>query len=286
MIACLAVTAGLWMQAGGTPEPVRVWRADSIAYVQLREAGHVLLLYVDGLGRIRVLFPFGPDDGTAVAGDTPFAVPLLPEAQGNPATLVAIRSRWPFDFAALRTGFTWNYYDALLLQPTAGDPLAAVLDIAERVTDGRPFAYGVVTYSREGRVVARGPVREPQVCLGCVRPVPRVAVAAAPGGTNSVDCSNASLTNSFCGVNSGTVSITSVPPAAPAPPQPAYAPPMPVYVPLYVPIVVHGARPRFEQPVPPPSTAPRPSTARANPIVPRIVVPTGSDLRTFTGRRH
>src|SRR5207245_6632673 len=63
------------------------------------------------------------------------AVPLPLAAQGYPSTFVAVRSRWPFEFAALRAGSTWNYQDAFLLQPTAGDPLAALLDIADRVTD-------------------------------------------------------------------------------------------------------------------------------------------------------
>jgi hypothetical protein len=281
MIPYLAVAAGLLMQAAGAPQPVRLWRADSIAYVQLREPGHVLLLSVDAIGRIRVLFPFEPDYGTSVAGDTPFAVPLPPEAQGNPATLVAIRSRWPFEFAALRTGFTWNYYDAFLLQPTAGDPLAALLDIAERVTDGRPYAYGVVAYSKDGTAVARGPVRQPEVCLSCVRRATPVAAGAAAVASNAVDCSNASLTNSFCGVNSGIVSISSVPA-----PQVIYQPapaPTAVYVPYFVP-VVHGFRPRFVRTPPPAPAAPR-SQGVAFPIAPRLVAPSGAELRTFTGRR-
>jgi hypothetical protein len=281
MIPYFAVAAGLLMQAASAPQPVRLWRADSIAYVQLREPGHVLLLSVDALGRIRVLFPFEPDYGTSVAGDTPFAVPLPPEAQGNPATLVAIRSRWPFDFAALRTGFTWNYYDAFLLQPTAGDPLAAVLDIAERVTDGRPYAYGVVTYSGEGAVVARGPVRQPDVCLSCVRRATAVAVVGAAIPSN-VDCSNASLTNSFCGVNSGSVSITSVPAPAPQPQQVVYqSPPAPIYVPYFVPFA-RGMRRRFEPPSVTPPVAPR-SQGVAYPIAPRLVVPSPNQLGTFTG---
>lgn len=286
MLPSLAVTAGLLMQAAGAPQPdpVRVWRADSIAYVQLREPGHLLVLQADALGRIRVLFPFAPDDGTSIDGAVPFAVPVPPEAQGNPSTLVAIRSRWAFDFAALRIGSAWNYYEALLLQATAGDPLAALLDIAERVTDGRPYAYGVVTYSTEGTAVARGPVRPPEVCLSCVRSRTPVAVAPPAVPTNSVDCSNASFTNSFCGVATGSVSITSVP-AAPL--QPAYqpAPVAPVYVPYYLPIVVHRARPGFEPPAPPPPAAPPPSVGSAFPIAPRLVAPSPSELRTFSGRR-
>ncbi len=285
MIPCLAVMAGLLMQAAGAaqparaarvPDPVRVWRADSIAYVQLREPGHLLLLYADALGRIRVLFPLEPDYGTSVSGDTPFAVPLPPEAQGNPATFIAVRSRWPFDFAAVRAGSTWDYQNAWLLQATGGDPLAALLDISDRVTDGRPYDYGVAAYLRAGDFVARGSALQPDVCLGCVRRGISVATASAAAPTNAVDCTNASLTNSFCGVNSGSVSISSAPP-----PQVIYQPApasAPVYVPYFVPMV-HGFRPRFER-SPPPAPAPQRSQGVASPIAPRLLVPSSAELRT------
>jgi hypothetical protein len=291
MIPSLAVLVGLLQAAGHpvparaprAPDPVRVWRADSIAYVKLRDPGYVTLLYVDGVGRILVLYPLVPDDPTIMSTDALVALDLPPEAQGNPATLVAVRSRWPFDFASLRLGSWWDYQNALLLQPTAGDPLAAILDIAERVTGGRPYDYGEVTYSPEGTVVARGPVRQPDVCLSCVRH--GTPVAAVPAAANSVDCSNASLTNSFCGVNSGSVSITSTPAPAPQPQQVVYQPaPEPVYVPYVVPFG-HGMRRRFEpRPVAPP-VAPR-SQGVAYPIAPRLVVPSPSQLRTLTGRHR
>jgi hypothetical protein len=121
---------------------VRLWRTDSTLYVTLRQPGHLLLMHVDAIGRIDVLFPLVPDDGPGMPGDTTLAFDLSPIAEGNPATFVAVRSRWPFSFSVLRTGSDWDY-DALLLQPTAGDPLAAMLDIADRVTDGRPYDYGV-----------------------------------------------------------------------------------------------------------------------------------------------
>src|SRR5881396_3049189 len=243
MISTFAVTAGLLLQAGGNthlaraaraPDAVRVSRADSIAYITLREPGHLLLLNVDPIGRITVLFPFGPYDSTGVDASVPFAVPLPPEAQGNPATLIAIRSRWAFDFAALRggAGGTWNYQDAWLLQPTAGDPLGALLDIADRVTDGRPYDYGGVEYLRGGTMVAGRQPLAPTVCLSCVRHGTDVAAAPTASPTNAVDCSNALLTNSFCGVNSGSVSITSAPPAPQVIYQPAPAPAS-VYVPYF-----------------------------------------------------
>jgi hypothetical protein len=271
-------------RAPRAPDPVRVWRTDSTAYVTLQQPGHLLLLHVDGIGRIRVLFPLTPDDSTSATANAPVAVSLPPTAQGNPSTFVAVWSRWPFEFAALRSGPAWDYTDALLLLPTAGDPLAALLDIAERVTDGRPYDFGVVTYLGNGSVVARRTPLAPDVCLSCVRHGTAVAAVAAQAPTNAVDCSNASLTNSFCGVNSGSVSIASAPPP---PPQVVYqpAPAAPVYVPYFLPMT-HGFRRRFEQPPPPPvAPAPR-SQGVAYPIAPRLVVPSRSELGTFTGRHR
>jgi hypothetical protein len=291
MLPSLVVTIGLLVQAAGnshparapSPDPVRVWRTDSTLYVTLRQPGHVVLLHVDAIGRIRVLFPEDPYDSTLMSSDAPVAVSLPPTAQGDPATFVALRSRWPFEFSALQAGpgSTWDYDDALLLQPTAGDPLGALLDIADRITDGRPYDYGVVTYSREGTVSSRRAPLPPEVCLSCVRQGTPVAAAPALAPTTSVDCSNASLTNSFCGAASGSVSITSEP--SPQAYQPALPAPEPVYIPYYIPIVVHARR--FAPPV---STgpAPQPPAAIAFPIAPRLVVPSSAQLRTFTGRRH
>ena len=295
MIPSLVVMVGLLMQAAGNPlparatrapDPVRIWRVDSTVYVTLHEPGHLVLLNVDAIGRVGVLFPLNPGDSTSVSADEPFEIPVPPEAQGNPSTLVAVRSRWAFDFAALRAGSSWNYQDAWLLQPTAGDPLAALLDIADRVTGGRPYEYGVVAYMRDGSVAAgrRTPL-PPAVCLSCVRRGTDVAAPPAALPTNAVDCSNASLTNSFCGVNSGSVSITSVPQPGYQPP-PAAAP-APVYVPYYMPLgFAHGEHRRFERPILPAPPPPPPTVGAAYPIAPRLVVPSSAELRTYTGRRH
>jgi len=270
--------------------PIRVWRADSTVYVTLREPGHLVLLHVDAIGRIRVLFPLAPDDSTSISGDAPVAVPLPPSAQGNPSSFLAVRSRWPFEFEALQAGSAWNYRHAWLLQPTAGDPLAALLDIADRITDARPYDYGVVAYTRAGTVETRRVPLQPQVCLTCVRQGVPVAAVPAAVPTNAVDCSNASLTNSFCGASSGSVSITTAPQAAyqPAPP-PA---PAAVYVPYYLPVFVHGGPARFAHtfprvapPPPPRPPAPAPSVGVAYPIAPQLIVPSGSQLRTLAGRR-
>ncbi|HMJ58228.1 MAG TPA: hypothetical protein VK467_03780 [Gemmatimonadales bacterium] len=272
-----------------TAAPIRVWRTDSTVAVSLRDPGYVTLLHVSAEGRISVLFPLEPDLDTWVPGDTPLRMSLPPRAQGTAATFVAIRSSWPFDFTALRAGVaagsTWNYGGAWLLQPTAGDPLAALLDIAERVTDGRPYDYGATLYENRGTIANRRTPRQPDVCLSCVRHGTQVAAAPPAMATNAVDCANASLTNSFCGVNSGSVSITSAP-AAPAQLVYQTAPaPTAVYVPYFVP-VTHGFHQRFTPPLPPPA-APAQSASQgvAYPIAPRLIVPSSTQIRTITTRR-
>jgi hypothetical protein len=272
-----------------TAAPIRVWRTDSTVAVSLRDPGYVTLLHVSADGRISVLFPLEPDLDTFVPTETPLRMSLPPRAQGSAATFVAIRSNWPFDFAALRAGAgagaTWNYGGAWLLQPTAGDPLAALLDIADRVTDGRPYDYGAVAYENGGTVADRRTPRQPDVCLSCVRHGTQVAAAPTAMATNAVDCTNASLTNSFCGVNSGSVSITSAPAA---PPQLAYqpAPPAPaaVYVPYFVP-VTRGFHQRFAPPPPPAAPVQQSSQGVAYPIAPRLVVPSSGLIHTITTRR-
>src|SRR6266545_1342883 len=246
MVLTLVFAAALLVQTPHAPQPVGVWRSDSTLYVTLRQPGDLLVLHVDANGRIQVLFPASPDDGTAMlANDTLVVIPL---------------------------------------PPTAGDPLAALLDIADRVTDGRPYDFGVVAYTRAGVVEERRVPRQPLVCLSCVRRGTAVAEAPAVVPTTAVDCSNASLTNSFCGVANAAVSISSVPQVAYQPVPSALAP-APVYVPYYLPIVVRGAQRRFERPILPASRAPQPSAAIAFPIAPRLVVPSTSQLRTFGARR-
>ncbi|HET8713502.1 MAG TPA: hypothetical protein VFM23_07450 [Gemmatimonadales bacterium] len=276
MILALIGTVAMLQIPARAAEPVRVWRTDSTAHVSLRQSGHLLVLHVDAIGRIQVLYPLTPDDTFAVSSGSALEIALPPTAQGNPATFLAIRSRWAFDYSAVRWGSWWDYQNALLLQPTAGDPLAALLEIADRVSDGRPYDFAEATYGRGGALIARGPVEQPDVCWTCTRPrpAPPAAVAAA---TTSVDCTNATLTNSFCGVASAPVTISA--PAAPASPAPAAYPPAPApaYVPYYLPVFVHHARPRVVEPPPPSRPAPR-SMGVAYPIVPRRIVPSSSAL--------
>lgn len=279
MLSALLLSIAVAVQApAATSQPVRLWRTDSVAFVSLQKPGRLLVMHVDAIGRIQVLYPLTPDDTFPVSNQAPLEVSLPPSAEGNPATFIAVRSRWPFDFSSVQLGSWWDYQNALLLQPTAGDPLAALLEIADRVTDGRPYDFAEATYGRDGVVIARGPVEQPQVCWTCTRPRPVPTVVAATAGTNSVDCTNATLTNSFCGVASAPVTISAPPP--PAPPTAAYQQPAQVPTTYYAyPYYFWSTRGvGFDRPMNPPPSLPR-SQGVASPIAPRVVVPSSSSLR-------
>jgi hypothetical protein len=280
MMVHLLLGLGLLVQ-GPTASPVRVWLPDTLrpvgdpmrVYVALRDTSHLVVLHVDASGRIRVLFPRSPTDPDLVPGGQTFAVTGSEEGvtfrvpvpgTGN---VLAVRSRSPFRFEGLTAGRRWDYEHALVFLPTAGNPFAALLDIADRMADGEAYNYDLAAYRTPGAVATR-PVAPDSVCFSCLtaRQQTRRAAAstgesdnsaiaidhsyaAAPGGT-VVDCSSATLVDSFCGVQDNSVSTTveetavdqstSVaypvytplffalrrgrrPPRAPAPPQPAIA---------------------------------------------------------------
>ncbi len=261
MILALAGTLGLLAQTAAlaasppTPKaaPIRVWIADSTVFISLRDPGYLTVLQVDPVGRIRVLFPINPGDNAAASGGATFALAAPLGTEDGTGTILAARARRPLQVAGLRAGSFWDYNDGLLFQPTAGNPLAALLDIADRMADGGSFDFDVTTY----RTGDRGPVAAPDpqlttpVCLGCVRSYPAEQQSTVViDQSNTVDCSSAVLVNSFCGVVDNRVTNTYVyNEVAPAP--------APIYVPYYVPVFI----PRRRQPSPPP---PPPQRTLAN----------------------
>jgi Domain of unknown function (DUF4384) len=280
--------------------PVRVWLPDTMlsvgaigrVYVQMQEAGHLAVLHVEPSGRIRVLFPARPiDDDLVEAGGT-FVVSGLGDsatfrvAAPGVGTLVAVRSWTPLHYDALRAGDQWDYAHALLLQPTAGVPLAAALDIADRLADGAAYVYDIAEYRTPGAVVAR---RTPpdSVCFSCLAArhtgMHPDAGGSAPGttlsvdqsdatlpGTYVVDCSDATVDNALCGVQDNR-SYTTVEQTDVAPPE-RYA--YPVYLPLFIRNRRMG-RPRRGVPPPTPAVALnlRRVAGRIVPPPPRRVAP-------------
>src|SRR3989442_8768547 len=134
-----------------TAASVRVWLSDSNyqvgararVFVTLHDPGYLVVLHADAAGRIRVLYPLSPDEpARAPAGATlevsswdPRAAFVVPAGSGV-GTVVAVRSRTPLRFDDLRSEAGWDYANALLFQPTAGKPLAALLAIAHPLAAG------------------------------------------------------------------------------------------------------------------------------------------------------
>lgn len=254
-LAVLGLVAQVAAVSAKGPAPIRVWLPDTTytaetragVYVQLRDAGYVTVLHVDPVGRIHVLFPLMPDWSAAVPGGATLEVGALVNADGGVGTILAARSRWPFQATGLITESAWDYDNAMLLQPTAGDPLAALLDIADRMADGRPYDTDVTTYTVGGRLAARDPELVTPVYLGCVRSrtvEPQSSVAI--NHSNTVDCAGAVLLNSFCGVVDNRVTNTSVYHEVATVSEP-------VYVPYYVPVFI----PRRTRAAPSPAAPPR-----------------------------
>ena len=284
---------------------VRAWLPDTIlpvgapgrVYVELEDSGYFALLHVEPSGRIRVLYPEHPHDPDFVPGGAPFVVGGISDsttfrvvAPGT-GTLLAVRSWTPLDFASLVDGNRWDYARALLLQPTAGNPLAALLDIADRISDGEAYTYDLTGYRTPGALAARRSTTD-SVCGSCFSshhqhadapPVDSDAAAiaidhsmAASGNGSVVDCSYTTLTSSFCGVDNSTTYQEST---AAAPTEAAQTVVYPYYPQGYFPFLFfHRRRTPPPPPLPPPAialnlhAAPRASVPPPPRRIPRIVV--------------
>lgn len=247
MYTSIVLALGVLTQTAPPPSPsgdgrrgdpgVRIWVSDTLyqvgagarVYVKLREPGYLVVLHTDAMGRIRVLYPVAPDDQAVVPAAAPFEVTgsddgatFRVESRGR-GTLLAVRSAHPFQFEPLRRANRWDYDESLLLQPTAGNAFAALLDIADRVADGQPYDYDMTAYGTPG-TVAQGAGSD-TVCFSCLTARhPRSASSEAAGYGNGalaidhsyaaannssvVDCSNANLVDSFCGVQDNSVTNT------------------------------------------------------------------------------
>ncbi len=294
LLAQTAASSRQGDQRSGDPG-VRIWVSDTLyrvgagarVYVKLREPGYLLVLHTDATGRIQVLYPLAPQHQTVVPAGDPLEVTgaddratFSIEIRGR-GTLLAVRAPRPFQFDALRRGNRWDYEQSLLLQPTAGNPFAALLDIADRAADGSPYDYDVTAYGTPGSVAARA--ASDTVCFSCLTARhPRTpasgtagygegAVAidhsyAAAGGSSVVDCSGANLVDSFCGIQDNSVTNTYTDNSTYQSSSTTY----PVYVPVYIPFRLI-ARPTPPAPAPPPPAITLP--LRLRPVSRRLVPP-------------
>ncbi len=175
-------------------------------YVELQDTAYLLVLHVNGDGRIRILFPLRPVEDALVPGGQWYEIPgpdareaiAVDEGEGN-GTVLAARSGVPFRFVFLASGDDWDYAGALLFQPTGGDPLAAALDILERLADGGRAEVDVTTYAiktPEGatsHVAAAGATTEPGAIWPSVRSSPYPG-----GGDQTTDAPATVIINAVC----------------------------------------------------------------------------------------
>jgi hypothetical protein len=271
---------------------VRVWVTDTLyqvgagarVYVKLREPGYLVVLHTDALGRIRVLYPVAPGNQSVLPADAPYEVTgpddgatFRVETRGR-GTLLAARSPHPFQFDPLRHANRWDYEQALLLQPTAGNAFAALLDIADRVADGQPYDFDVTAYGTTASLASR--TASDTVCFSCLTARHARSTSNGSSGhgdgavatTNSsvVDCSGATLVDSFCGVQDNSVTNNYTDNSTYESNSVAY----PVYVPVYVPYFVPFRR--ALRPTPPTTTPPPPAITlpmRLRPASRRLVPP-------------
>lgn len=226
---------------------VAVWLADSNlapgsrgrAFVRMRQAGYLVLLRVDGAGRISVIFPASPLDDARIPGGATYEIPgpdgraafTVREAAGA-GTVLAARSATPLDVGALAAGERWDDH-ALLFEPTAGDPIAALLDIVDRLTDGRAYDADAAAYAVTGsQAVAqnagastifpitrsRAPAAPPALLM---MPAPGSPPAAAAPVTVNADCSGAIISD---GSACAAVTYNAAPAAQQAPVETYYQP--------------------------------------------------------------
>ena len=117
--------------------------------------GYLVVLRLDGEGRIRPLFPVNPSDSSFVRGGKEFEIRgrgdrdafTVDERDGTGYVMAAI-SATPFDLDRYRRGSHWDL--RALSEAAAGDdPEVTLLDIIDSLATG-PFEYDLASYTVGG----------------------------------------------------------------------------------------------------------------------------------------
>lgn len=120
--------------------------------VRAAEDGYLLVLRVDGDGRVRVLYPLSPDDEGRITGGKDFEVRsrgdreafVINENTGTGAVLAAWAAE-PFKFDEFTRNGHWDYR-ALTQEKISGDLESGLLDLVDRMSNGE-YDYDVAQYS-------------------------------------------------------------------------------------------------------------------------------------------
>ena len=158
------------MLAASPPPAVRLKLSDEFVRVGDREKlhvrsvsdGYLVVLRMDTEGNMRVVFPVDPNDDGFIRRNKDFEIRgrgdreafVVSENRGSGLVLAAVSDR-PFNLDAFTRNNHWDYR-ALAADNRTRDPEAALLDIVDRMTDGR-YNYDLASYTVGDRVV-RGPV--------------------------------------------------------------------------------------------------------------------------------
>ncbi|MEP7326105.1 MAG: DUF4384 domain-containing protein [Gemmatimonadota bacterium] len=166
----LALTLTLALSGGPNPTPafaakpgdppIRLTLSNDVFYlgqhakvrVRTETDGYLLVLRMDGEGRVRVLFPLDPDDSTTIRGGKDYEVKsrgdreafMVDESTGV-GSVLAVISAEPFDFSSYVRGRHWDYR-ALSDSTDRNDPEASLLDIVDRMAPAR-YEYDLARYT-------------------------------------------------------------------------------------------------------------------------------------------
>jgi hypothetical protein len=124
------------------------------AKVKVRAAddGYLLVLRVDGDGRVRVLYPQRPDDEGQITGGKDFEVrsrgdreAFVVDENSGSGTVLAAWSDHPFRYDEFSRNGHWDYR-ALSDEKITGDRESGLLDLVDKMTDGK-YQYDVAQYT-------------------------------------------------------------------------------------------------------------------------------------------
>lgn len=120
--------------------------------VRAAEDGYLLVVRVDGDGRVRMLYPQRPDDEGRISGGKDFEVRsrgdreafVVAENSGAGAVLAAWSDQ-PFRFDEFDRNGHWDYR-ALSDEKITGDREAGLLDLVDKMSDGK-YEYDLAQYT-------------------------------------------------------------------------------------------------------------------------------------------
>jgi len=120
--------------------------------VRAAEDGYLLVLRVDGEGRVRVLYPLRPDEAGEITGGKDFEVRsrgdreafVVDEGPGSGAVFAAWSDQ-PFRYTDFNRNGHWDYR-TLTAEKISGDEESGLLDLVDRMSDGK-YEYDIAHYT-------------------------------------------------------------------------------------------------------------------------------------------